>query len=245
MYNRTPRVLTLAVTGASGSIYAIEMLRALEADTRVQRVDFVVSPSAMRVLAQESSIHGRAALVEKILGQPSEKIRLFAHKDIGAPMASGSYPSDAMIVLPCSMATLAGVAHGLATNLIERAADVCLKERRQLILCVRRDAAEPDPHSATMAAATEAGAVVYPCIPHALRQAAGHRCHGAQLRPSRIARCGPAAGRGVSVGRGPCACGGINSYGFTLWWPRRESKKFAITSSASLVSGSEGSFQKA
>src|SRR5580692_11718659 len=101
-HNRAPQVLTLAVTGASGSIYAIEMLRALEADTRVQRVDLVVSPSAMRVLAQESSIHGRAALVEKALGHHSEKIRLFAHKDIGAPMASGSYPSDAMVILPCS-----------------------------------------------------------------------------------------------------------------------------------------------
>ena len=163
-HNRTPRVLTLAVTGASGSIYAIEMLRALEADTRVQRVDFVVSPSAMRVLAEENSIQGRAALVEKVLGQASEKIRLFAHKDIGAPMASGSYPSDAMVVLPCSMGTLAGVAHGLASNLIERAADVCLKERRPLLLCVRETPLSLI-HIRNMAAATEAGAVVYPCIP--------------------------------------------------------------------------------
>src|ERR1700749_961081 len=106
-YIRAPRVLTLAVTGASGSVYAIEMLRALEADTRVQRVDLVISPSAMRVLAEESSIQGRAALVENVLGHASEKIRLFAHKDIGAPMASGSYPSDAMVILPCSMGTLA------------------------------------------------------------------------------------------------------------------------------------------
>jgi len=162
--NRSPRVLTLAVTGASGSIYAIEMLRTLEADTRVQRVDFVVSPSAMRVLAEENSIQGRTTLVEKILGQPSEKIRLFAHKDIGAPMASGSYPSDAMVVLPCSMGTLAGIAHGMASNLIERSADVCLKERRPLILCVRETPLNLI-HIRNMAAATEAGAVIYPCIP--------------------------------------------------------------------------------
>jgi flavin prenyltransferase len=162
--NRSPRVLTLAVTGASGAIYAIEMLRALEADTRVQRIDLVVSSSAMRVLGEETEFHGQTSLVEKVLGHPSEKIRLFAHKDIGAPIASGSYPSDAMVVLPCSMGTLAGVAHGLASNLIERAADVCLKERRPLLLCVRETPLSLI-HIRNMAAATEAGAVVYPCIP--------------------------------------------------------------------------------
>src|ERR1700761_6800800 len=162
--NRAPRVLTLAVTGASGSIYAIEMLRALEADTRVQRVDFVVLPSAMRVLAEESAVHGRAALVEHVLGHASEKFRLFAHKDIGAPMASGSYPSDAMVILPCSMGTLAGIAHGMSSNLIQRAADVCLKERRPLLLCVRETPLNLI-HIRNMATATEAGAVIYPCIP--------------------------------------------------------------------------------
>jgi 4-hydroxy-3-polyprenylbenzoate decarboxylase len=162
--NRSPRVLTLAVTGASGSIYAIEMLRTLEADTRVQRIDLVVSSSAMRVMGEETAIHGHAALVEKILGQPSEKIRLFAHKDSGAPIASGSYPSDAMVVLPCSMGTLAGIAHGMAANLIQRAADVTLKERRPLILCIRETPLSLI-HIRNMAAATEAGATIYPCIP--------------------------------------------------------------------------------
>ena len=86
-------------------------------------------------LRRESPL-GRAALVENVLGHASEKFLLFAHKDIGAPMASGSYPSDARVILPCSM-VLGGHPHGLALNLIERAADVCLKERRPLLLCVR------------------------------------------------------------------------------------------------------------
>jgi 4-hydroxy-3-polyprenylbenzoate decarboxylase len=156
--------LILAVTGASGSIFAIEMLRALESDERVGRVLLVISPSALRVFAEETGVNGRNALVERVLGAPSEKITLLAHEDIGAPIASGSYPVDAMVVLPCSMGTLAGIAHGLAGNLIERAADVCLKERRRLVLCVRETPLNLV-HIRNMASVTEAGATVFPIIP--------------------------------------------------------------------------------
>jgi len=156
--------LVLAITGASGSIFAIEMLRAVESDDRVGRVHLVVSPSALRVLAEETSVSGRNDLVEKLLGHASQKITLLAHEDIGAPIASGSYPVDAMVILPCSMGTLGGIAHGLAGNLIERAADVCLKERRRLVLCVRETPLNLI-HIRNMAAVTEAGATVYPLIP--------------------------------------------------------------------------------
>ncbi len=140
------------------------MLRALESDARVGRVHLVVSPSALRVFAEESGVSGRTELVAKLLGQPSTKIALMAHEDIGAPIASGSYPVDAMIVLPCSMGTLGGIAHGLAQNLIERAADVCLKERRRLVLCVRETPLNLI-HLRNMASATEAGATIFPVIP--------------------------------------------------------------------------------
>src|ERR1700712_3091631 len=162
--NHLPATLTLAVTGASGSVYAIEMLRALDADDRVAHVDLVLSPSAMRVLAEETAVQGRNALVEKLLSRPSDKVSLLAHEDIGAPIASGSSPPDGMIILPCSMGTLAGISHGLAANLIERAADVCLKERRPLLLCIRETPLNLI-QIRNMAAVTEAGAVVYPCIP--------------------------------------------------------------------------------
>ena len=162
------QTLTVAVTGASGIMLSVEMLRALALDRRVGLVHLVISPSALRVLAEETGISGRNSLVEKILSGPdvatTQKIVQHAHEDVGAPIASGSYPSDGMIVLPCSMGTLAGIAHGLAGNLVERAADVCLKERRRLVLCVRETPLNLI-HIRNMAAVTEAGATVFPVIP--------------------------------------------------------------------------------
>lgn len=162
------QTLILAVTGASGSALSIEMLRNLAADARVGRIHLVVSPSALRVLAEETGISGRNSLIDKVFGSSgvagAEKIVQHAHEDVGAPIASGSYPCNAMVVLPCSMGTLAGIAHGLAGNLVERAADVCLKERRRLVLCVRETPLNLI-HIRNMAAVTEAGATVFPVIP--------------------------------------------------------------------------------
>ncbi|HEY5382255.1 MAG TPA: UbiX family flavin prenyltransferase [Acidobacteriaceae bacterium] len=159
-----PQTLTLAVTGASGSVLAYEMLRALDADPRVGRVHLVVSPSALRVLAEESGANGRNSFAESVLGHKSSKVVQHAHEDIGAPIASGSYPCAAMIVIPCSMGTLAGIAHGMAANLVERAADVCLKERRRLVLCVRETPLNLI-HLRNMVVVSEAGATVFPVIP--------------------------------------------------------------------------------
>src|ERR1700761_3901257 len=161
------QTLTLAVTGASGTILSFQMLRALASDARVGRVHLVVSPSALRVMAEEAGVSGRNSLGEKVFGSSTdgkEKIVQHAHEDVGAPIASGSHPLDGMIVLPCSMGTLAGIAHGLAGNLVERAADVCLKERRRLGLCIRETPLNLI-HIRNMAAVTEAGATVFPVIP--------------------------------------------------------------------------------
>jgi 4-hydroxy-3-polyprenylbenzoate decarboxylase len=157
-------IVVLAFTGASGAVLATEALRALDADARVARVHLVASPSALRVLAEETGISARHELAEKLLGHPSQKIIQHAHEDVGAAIASGSYPVDAMIVIPCSMGTLAGIAHGIASNLIERAADVCLKERRRLVLCVRETPLSLI-HLRNMTAVTEAGATIFPVIP--------------------------------------------------------------------------------
>ena len=156
--------LTLAMTGASGAVFAREMLLALEQDARVVHVNFVPSEHALRVLAEELQLSGRNGLAEKLLGAPSSKVRQLSPEDIGAGIASGSYLSHGMVVLPCSMGTLAGIANGLASNLIERAADVCLKERRPLILCVRETPLNRI-HLRNMTLASDAGAVIFPVIP--------------------------------------------------------------------------------
>ncbi len=156
--------LTVAITGASGAVFGRELLAALDADERVAKVNFVPSESSLRVLAEELQLGGRNQLVEKLLGRSSPKIAALSESDIGAGIASGSYPSNGMIVLPCSMGTLGGVANGLARNLIERAADVCLKERRPLILCVRETPFNKI-HLRNMTLAADAGAVIFPVMP--------------------------------------------------------------------------------
>jgi flavin prenyltransferase len=159
-----PTNITLAVTGASGSIYAAEILRTLAADTRVTKINFVASDSALRVFAEELHLSGRNDLAEKLLGAPCPKLQQHAETDIGANIASGSYPTDAMIVLPCSMGTLASIANGLAQNLIHRAADVCLKENRPLVLCIRETPFNRI-HIRNMQLASDAGATIFPAIP--------------------------------------------------------------------------------
>ena len=156
--------LTLAVTGASGAVLAQEMVRVLEKDSRVERVFFVASEHSLRVMAEELDVSGRNELLPKLLGGTSQKISQLSNEDIAAPIASGSYQHDGMIVLPCSMGTLAGIANGTAGNLIERAADVCLKERRRLILCVRETPFNRV-HLRNMLLAEEAGATIFPVIP--------------------------------------------------------------------------------
>jgi 4-hydroxy-3-polyprenylbenzoate decarboxylase len=115
-------------------------------------------------MAEELGIKGRSNLLPQLLGKPSRKIRQQANADIGANVASGSYPADAMVVLPCSMGTLARIANGIASQLIERAADVCLKEKRPLVLCVRETPLNKI-QIRNMYRAADAGATVFPLIP--------------------------------------------------------------------------------
>jgi len=159
-----PRNLTVAITGASGSIFAKHLLDALERDDRVATVNLILSDSGLRVMAEELQTSGRSELVQKLLGRASQKVRQQSNTDIGANVASGSYQTDAMIVLPCSVGTLARIANGMAIQLIERAADVCLKERRPLILCVRETPFNLI-HLRNMTLAAEAGATIFPVIP--------------------------------------------------------------------------------
>jgi 4-hydroxy-3-polyprenylbenzoate decarboxylase len=156
--------LTVALTGASGAVFGRELLLALEADERVSRVHFVASENSLRVMAEELGVSGRNDLLEKLLGAQTVKTVQHTDSNIGACIASGSYPSSAMVVLPCSMGTLAAIANGLANSLIARAADVTLKERRPLLLCVRETPFNRI-HLRNMTLAAEAGAVIFPVIP--------------------------------------------------------------------------------
>lgn len=156
--------LTLAITGASGAVFGREALRALESDSRVTRVHFVASENSLRVIAEELGVGGRTQCLEKLLGAQPGKTTQHSDSDIGAAIASGSHPSAGMIVLPCSMGTLAAIALGLADSLIARAADVTLKERRPLVLCVRETPFNRI-HLRNMTLAAEAGATIFPCIP--------------------------------------------------------------------------------
>jgi 4-hydroxy-3-polyprenylbenzoate decarboxylase len=158
------RNLTVAITGASGSIFPRILLDRLDRDERVGAVNLVVSDSGLRVMAEELGVSGRNEVTAKLLGRASQKIAQQNNDDIGANVASGSYPADAMIVLPCSMGTLARIANGMANQLIERAADVCLKERRPLLLCVRETPFNRI-HLRNMTLAAEAGATIFPVIP--------------------------------------------------------------------------------
>ncbi|MGA8729497.1 MAG: UbiX family flavin prenyltransferase [Terracidiphilus sp.] len=156
--------LTVAVTGASGVVFGRELLHSLERDERVGRVHFVASENSLRVIAEELGVSGRNGLLEKLLGAKPKKIVECSDADIGAAIASGSHPSNGMIVLPCSMGTLAAIALGLADSLIARAADVTLKERRPLLLCVRETPFNRI-HLRNMTLAAEAGATIFPVIP--------------------------------------------------------------------------------
>jgi 4-hydroxy-3-polyprenylbenzoate decarboxylase len=165
--NQSPQNLTIATTGASGSIFLRHFLLAAGRDTHVQKINFIASDSGLRVLAEELGLKGRSNLVGQVLGsggRSARKIQVQSNADIGANVASGSYPADAMIVIPCSVGTLARIANGMASHLIERAADVCLKEKRPLVLCVRETPLNKI-HIRNMYRAADAGATIFPLIP--------------------------------------------------------------------------------
>ena len=162
------RKIAVAVTGASGAVYATRTLAALL--ERGCQIDLIVSDYGRRLLRDEL---GDAAAVEKLQeylvatygpGVRAGSYTLHSNKDLGAKLASGSQDCEAMVVVPCSMKTLAGIAHGLSRTLVERAADVMLKERRPLII-VPRETPMSLPQLRNMVACAEAGAMIMPAMP--------------------------------------------------------------------------------
>ncbi|TFW28313.1 UbiX family flavin prenyltransferase [Massilia horti] len=149
------RRLIVAITGATGAIYGVRLLQRLAATPGVE-THLVLSDAACLTLHQEVGLQRR-------------EVEALAHvvhrnREIGASIASGSFRSDGMVIAPCSMKTLAAVAHGLSDNLIARAADVVLKERRRLVLMVRETPFNLA-HLRNMTAVTEMGGIIFPPVP--------------------------------------------------------------------------------
>jgi len=158
--------ITVGVTGASGALYARAILQHLEADPRVSKIFLVISETGLRLVATELNVVSQdpQKLPSLLIDGRSTKTTYLPNKDVGAVIASGSAPVDGMAVIPCSAGALAKIAHGLAEDLLSRAADVCLKERRPLVLCIRETPFNHI-HLENMLRAHDAGAIIMPAIP--------------------------------------------------------------------------------
>jgi flavin prenyltransferase len=150
-----PRRLIVAITGATGAAYGLRALDLLRAMGGIETHLLISSAGWLNIQHEldlsKDAVHARADMVHSV-------------RDVGAPIASGSFATDGMLVAPCSMKTLASVAHGLSDNLISRAADVTLKERRRLVLMVRETPFNLA-HLRNMTAVTEMGGVIFPPLP--------------------------------------------------------------------------------
>jgi len=164
----SPQSVAIAITGASGAIYATRTLAALL--ERGIHVELIVSDYGRRLLRDEL---GEGASVERLVPFLSEKygagtsagsMTLHSNRDLGATIASGSHGCSGMAIVPCSMKTLAAVAHGLSRNLVERAADVMLKEQRRLVI-VPRETPMSLMQLRNMVLCAEAGAMILPAMP--------------------------------------------------------------------------------
>src|ERR1700751_5371406 len=129
MLENGKKIVTVGVTGASGAVLAQKMLFLLDSDARVEKVHLVVTETGLRLFAEELQVASGNSdqLVLRLLGRSSKKTTVISNKDVGASIASGSYAVDAMVVIPCSVGTLATIAAGTSDDLIARGADVCLK----------------------------------------------------------------------------------------------------------------------
>ena len=162
------RRIVIGITGASGVIYAIRTMAALL--ELGAHLDVVFSDYGRRLLIDELGADAKVERLDALLVERyGDAVRagtfvVHGHRDLGASIASGSHRADAMVVVPCSMKTLAGIAHGLSHNLIERAADVMLKEKRRLVI-VPRETPMSLPDLRNMVLCAEAGAMVLPAMP--------------------------------------------------------------------------------
>ena len=159
--------ITVGITGASGSIYAQKLLQRLNECSDVRQIDLVITKAGVRVVGEELNINVAGTeprVVRELIGTDSDKIIIHPAANIGASIASGSYLSDAMVIVPCSMSSLACIATGIARDLVHRAADVMMKEHRPLIL-VPRETPLHSIHLENMLKLSNMGVRIVPAMP--------------------------------------------------------------------------------
>jgi len=161
------KTITVGISGASGAIYAQRLLMQLEDSPEVRQINLVMSGPGRRVISDELDVSGSGdteQVLAEMIGRPSTKTIVFHPGDIGAAIASGSYAVDAMVIIPCSASTMGVLASGSSRNLLHRAADVCLKEGRKLVL-VPRETPLSTIHLENMLRLRQAGAMIVPAMP--------------------------------------------------------------------------------
>ncbi len=156
----------IGITGASGTVYARRLISVLSENLPELPLEVVISDAGFRVMREEESLRISSTRIsaEELLGHPAPNITFHSNQDIGASIASGSYKTTGMIVIPCSMKTLSGIACGYSNSLIERAADVVIKEGRKLLL-VPRETPLSAIHLENLLKLSRTGSIIIPAMP--------------------------------------------------------------------------------
>ena len=158
--------ISVGISGASGAAYAVRFLQALNEISEVEKVHLVISGNGFILLKQEMSISltSKSFKIKHLIGVDSKKIQYYDIMNFYSPIASGSYPTDGMVIIPCSTGTLGSIASGSSSNLMHRGAEVVLKERKKLVL-VMRETPLSEIHLENCMRITRAGGVILPASP--------------------------------------------------------------------------------
>ncbi|MDV2683460.1 flavin prenyltransferase UbiX [Alkalihalophilus lindianensis] len=164
MDERVNRIMTVGITGASGGMYGVRLTQELL--RQEYKVHLVLTEAAWQVFREELLLDtsNREAVLDQLFSELPGELHIHELHDYAAPIASGSYRSDGMVIIPCSMGTLSGIAHGASGNLLERCADVMLKEKRKLVV-VPRETPLHEIHLENMLRLTKMGATILPAMP--------------------------------------------------------------------------------
>lgn len=158
--------IAVGISGASGAAYSVRLLQALDELSEVEKIHLVVSANGFSLLKQEMAIHLSEAKFrpDHLIGHDSKKIHFYNNMNFFSPIASGSYPIAGMMIVPCSTGTLGAIASGTSTNLMQRAAEVVLKERKKLVLVIRETPLSFI-HLENCLRVSQAGGVILPAAP--------------------------------------------------------------------------------